>query len=157
MKHPTQTILALSVLFSAQTFGQITVSNLKKVVTNSTTVLALFNGYSKEHISNSGIIYYGNKKNSNTVAIEPKQGSNIVFYGFDNKLIYKQFAKEIDRIGVQGGCDVNSNINTEIDVPLDVECECNGYFYYLKMLQYNNIVAGYELKVAKAVNKKYIK
>lgn len=158
MKQNLLTILLILVLSSTKAFGQISISNLKQAVTaNSSAVQTLFNGYSKEHIdTKSGTIFYGNQKNSNTIAIERKQGSNIVFYGFDNRITFKQFEKEIDKISLESGCDVLKNIDTDMDTPLEVKFECGGYFYYLKTLNYNNVVAGYEFKIAKIINKKYI-
>ena len=124
-------------------FGQISLSALQKAVNaNPTQIPILLKGYNKEHTS-SGIDFYGNSNDENTIAIEHKQDSNIVSYAFDNKIIFKQFEKEIDKISLQNGCDVVENVDTEMDTPLEVKFECGGYFYYVKTLNYNNIVAGY--------------
>lgn len=148
-------LVPIFVLFSMQTFGQVSLSNLKKAVnTNTSSIPTLFKGYKKEFTDKSGIVYFGNTQNLNTIAIDSKQGSNIVFYGFNSKTTFQQFYSEIDKISLENGCNIIEEIENR--TILEASCECNGYFYFLKTLRYGNIVAGYEIKITKAENKKFI-
>jgi hypothetical protein len=150
-------LIAFFSFFKFNVYAQVSVTTLQKaVVANSNTIPTIFKGYKNEHTDKSGTIFYGNNQNSNTIAIEQKQGSNIVFFGFDNKDIFYQLYNEIDKISLNYGCNITENFDDALTTPIEVKCECNGYFYYLKTLHYNNIVAGYQIKVAKANNKNFI-
>lgn len=138
---------------------EVSLSTLEKLVkANPIDATKFLKGFQKEHTDNSGIVYYGNLQNSNTVAIERKQGSNIVFYGFDSKRIYNQFYNQIDKISLEKGCNLKTKIDDgySYNLPIEVSCDCEGYFYYLKTFIYKGITVGYEFKIAKTENKKFI-
>lgn len=136
-------------------FSQVTISTLQKSTTSSaSSIPTIFKGYFKEY-TKSNTIFFGNNQNSNTIAIEQNQNSNVVSYGFYSKKEFDNFYNEIDKISLEYGCDIKSEIDDKTYNPTKIECDCNGYKYTLTTLIYTNIVAMYKIEVSKTIFDSY--